>query len=51
VVLNGGFVLKSLNFTDKVLLNVRQKEVSTLVITTIVLVVVGVFALVVLSFK
>jgi hypothetical protein len=51
VVLNGGVVLKSLNFTDKVLLNVRQKEVSTLVITTIVLVVVGVFALVVLSFK
>jgi hypothetical protein len=39
------------SFADKVTLHVRQKEISTLVITCVALVIIGVFALVVIGLK
>jgi hypothetical protein len=39
------------SYSDEVLLNVRKKEISTLVITLAVLLVLAVFAIIVICFK
>ena len=51
LVTKSGEVMNSSQFVDKVVLHVRQKEISTLVITTVVIIIIGVFALVVISLK